>query len=65
MVLKVMKIVDERLKTNTFLVGDRLTIADVTVFFSWNEVSGTLEKEGKQLSSLLRWAKQLSSIPYK
>lgn len=65
MVIKVMKVVDERLKTNTFLVGDRLTIADITVFFSWNEVNSTLEKEGKQLGSLLRWAKQLGSIPYK
>lgn len=65
MVLKVMKVVDDRLKTSTFLVGDRLTIADITVFFSWNEVSSTFEKETKQLTNLLRWGKHLSSIPSK
>ena len=43
-ITKVAKSLDDRLKLNTFLVGDSLTIADITAYFSWNEVSSTLEK---------------------
>ena len=61
--LKVAKQIDDRLKTNTFLVGDSLTIADISAFFSWREVSQSVEKEAKGLTSLSRWAGQLASIP--
>jgi len=43
-ITKVAKSLDDRLKLNTFLVGDSLTIADISAYFSWNEVSSTLEK---------------------
>jgi glutathione S-transferase len=43
-ITKVAKFLDDRLKLNTFLVGDSLTIADISAYFSWNEVSSTLEK---------------------
>lgn len=35
-IIKVAKSLDDRLKYNTFLVGDSLTIADISAFFSWN-----------------------------
>lgn len=35
-VLRVAKQFDERLKLNTFLVGNSLTIADISAYFSWN-----------------------------
>ena len=34
-VAKVAKTLDERLKVNTFLVGDSLSIADISAYFSW------------------------------
>ena len=43
-ITKVAKCLDDRLKINAFLVGDSLTIADISAYFSWNEVSSTLEK---------------------
>jgi glutathione S-transferase len=38
----VAKILDDKLKVNTFLVGDNLTIADISAYFSWNEVSSSI-----------------------
>lgn len=41
-VAKVAKTLDDRLKVNTFLVGDSLTIADISAYFSWKEISSCL-----------------------
>ena len=41
-VVRVSKQLDERLKQNTFLVGTSLTIADISAYYSWNEVSSLL-----------------------
>jgi glutathione S-transferase len=41
-IIKVGKVLDDRLKTNTFLVGDSLSIADISAYFSWKEVSSSL-----------------------
>lgn len=38
-VVRVAKQLEDRLKTNTFLVGTSLTIADISAYFSWMEVS--------------------------
>jgi glutathione S-transferase len=62
-VIKIAKQLDERLKMNTFLVGNSLGIADISAYFSWMEVSTLLEKETKNLSNLNRWAKSIGSIP--
>jgi glutathione S-transferase len=62
-VLRVGKQLDERLKLNTFLVGSSLSIADISAYYSWNEVSAFLEKESKSLPNLQRWAKHIASIP--
>lgn len=35
-VLRVAKQFDEKLKLNTFLVGNSLTVADISAYFSWN-----------------------------
>ena len=62
-VMKVAKQIEERLKQNTFLVGSSLTIADISAYYSWNEVSSLLEKEAKPLVNVQRWSKNMSSIP--
>ena len=62
MVIKVMKSVEERLKMNTFLVGQQLTIVDISLYFSWKEVSSMLEKESKNLSGVQRWSKYIEAI---
>jgi glutathione S-transferase len=41
-VAKIAKILDDRLKVNIFLVGDSLTIADISAYFSWNEVCSSI-----------------------
>jgi glutathione S-transferase len=64
-ITKVAKALDDRLKLNTFLVGDSLSIADISAYFSWNEVSNSLEKEAKHFLSLHRWANHIASIPLK
>lgn len=61
-VIKVMKIVEERLKMNTFLVGQQLTIVDISLYFSWKEVNSMLEKESKTLSAVQRWSKYIEAI---
>lgn len=61
--MRVGKLADERLKTNTFLVGDKLSIADLSLYFSWNEVRALLEKESKNLNSLARWGAHIAAIP--
>lgn len=38
-VVRIVKQLEDRLKTNTFLVGTSLTIADISAYFSWMEVS--------------------------
>lgn len=38
-VVRIAKQLEDRLKTNTFLVGTSLTIADISAYFSWMEVS--------------------------
>jgi len=43
-ILRIAKLFDERLKFNTFLVGNSLTIVDISAYFSWNEVRLILEK---------------------
>jgi glutathione S-transferase len=57
------KLADERLKTSTFLVGDKLSIADLCLYFSWNEVRALLEKESKNLNNLARWGAHIAAIP--
>ena len=61
-VIKVMKSVEERLKINTFLVGQQLSIVDISLYFSWKEVSSMLEKESKNLSGVQRWSKYIEAI---
>jgi len=39
-----------------------MTIADVSAYFSWNEVKASLSEESKGLVNLARWAKQIGSI---
>ncbi len=57
------KIAEDRLKLNSFLVGDKLSIADLSLYFSWNEVRALLEKESKSLNNLARWGAHIAAIP--
>ena len=63
--IKVAKAIEERLKTRTFLVGDSLSIADISAFFSWKEVCQVVEKESKDLGCLRRWSNYIASVPLK
>ncbi len=67
-----MKIIDERLKLKTYMVGNSITAVDVILFIGLNKVKQyffnlshnfrDFEKDNKSLSCLKRWLSNLESI---
>jgi glutathione S-transferase len=38
---------DDRLKLKTFLVGESLTLADISLYFSWTAISKYIENNSR------------------
>lgn len=60
--IKIAKLLNDRLGLQTFLVGDRLTIADISCFHNLESVISMFEKDWEKLKNLNRWMAHLRSI---
>ena len=60
--LKFAKQLNDKLALQTFLVGDRLTIADISCFWNLESVGGLFHKDWEKLKNLGRWMGHLRSL---
>ncbi|MCP5470429.1 MAG: glutathione S-transferase C-terminal domain-containing protein [Chlamydiales bacterium] len=59
---KLAKRLNDTLALRSFLVGDRVTIADISCFHNLESVSSLFEKDWEKLKNLSRWMGHLRSI---
>ncbi|WP_102957560.1 glutathione binding-like protein [Mangrovicella endophytica] len=64
--LRILRVLDERLKSNDYLAGDTYTIADI-INFGWVRIAvsgkGLKDDGANELESLLAWVERVGSRP--
>ena len=56
------KEINDKLALKSFLVGEQLTIADISCFHNLESVRTVLEKEWEKLKNLQRWMGYIRSL---
>lgn len=63
-ILNNLKVLDEHLCTRTYIVGEKITLADVSLFAVYRSIMELNVVDASQLPSLFRWYMTIASLPH-